>query len=400
MKILHVIATVAPRYGGPSAALPVMCKALAARGHHVEVFTTNVDGPGTLPVPLGVPVTNDGFSTTYYPALWPRLYGTSPQLAGALHSRVREFDVVHIHSLYLFHTAVAAFCCRRRGVPYVIRPHGTLDAYHRARHHVRKALYEWLIERRNLDRAAGIHYTSLAEQQQAEAYGVTAPGFVVPLGVDVDAFRRRVDPEVLFARHPELRNRRLVTFVGRLAAKKGVDILIDAFALLVDQPDVHLVIAGSDDEGLGGRLAGQVRRLGLRSRVTFTGFVGGEAKMVLLQRSSVFVLPSADESFAVSVVEAMAAGVPVVVTEGVAIHGEIASAEAGSVVQRTSDALAAGIRGLLSDRTAAGVMGSNGRALTSKAYSWQSVADNLEDMYGQAMYACADSFRRQGGVSR
>ncbi len=376
-----MIASIAPRYGGPSAALPAMCRALAARGHEVELWTTNIDGHSALPVPLGEPIASDGFTTTYYPARWPRRYGTSPALARALFRRVGEFDVVHIHSLYLFHTAVAAFCCRRHGVPYVIRPHGTLDAYHRARHRGRKALYEWLVERRNLNRAAGIHYTSRAEQQQAEAHGVTAPGFVVPLAVDIEDFERPACPDDLLRRFPELVDRRLVTFMGRLAAKKSLDILIDAFALIAEQPDAHLVLAGPDDEGLGSRLAEQVRRLGLRSRVTFAGFVGGEAKVALLQRSSAFALPSADENFAVSVVEAMAAGTPVVVTQGVAIHEEIADAGAGWVVARTPQAVANAVIRALADPNLIAAMGNRGRELVRRSYSWAAAAQGLEDLY-------------------
>jgi glycosyltransferase involved in cell wall biosynthesis len=376
MRILHVIASLAPRYGGPSKVLPEMCRALAARGHDVEVFTTNIDGPSTLPVSVGVPQALGGATVTYFGAHWPRSYKASLGLARALHDRVDSFDVVHIHSLYLFHTSAASLCARRRRVPYLIRPHGTLDPYHRARHRGRKAVQELLIERRNLDRAGGIHCTSLAEKAAIEPLGLRAPCFVVPLGVEEVAESKPAGSG------EEVAGMALVTFVGRLTPKKGLDILLEAFARIgSSRPDAHLVIAGPDDEGLGRRLHERVRRLGLQSRVSLPGAVTGRAKDDLLRRSSVVVLPSKDENFGVSVVEAMAAGTPVVVTNGVAIHQEVAEAGAGLVVPRTPAAVASAVLRLLDDPAWRRQLGESGRRLVETTFAWPGIAAKLEEMY-------------------
>jgi glycosyltransferase involved in cell wall biosynthesis len=373
MRILHVIASLAPRYGGPSKVLPEMCRALAARGHDVEVFTTNIDGPSTLPVRVGVPQVLGGATVTYFGAHWPRSYKASLGLARALHDRVEGFDVVHIHSLYLFHTAAASLCARRRRVPYVIRPHGTLDPYHRARHRGRKAVQELLVERRNLDRAGGIHCTSLAEKAAIEPLGLRAPCFVVPLGVEVAELEPAGEDAAGTA---------LVTFVGRLTPKKGLDILLEAFAEVGSwRPDAHLVIAGPDDEGLGRQLHERVRRLGLQGRVSLPGPVTGPAKDGLLRRSNVVVLPSKDENFGVSVVEAMAAAVPVVVTSGVAIHQEVAEAGAGLVVPRTPAAVAGAVLRLLDDPAWRRQLGERGRRLVETTFAWPRIAAKLEEMY-------------------
>jgi glycosyltransferase involved in cell wall biosynthesis len=375
MRILHVIASLAPRYGGPSKVLPEMCRALAARGHDVEVFTTNIDGPSTLPVRVGVPQALGGATVTYFAAHWPRSYKASLGLARALHDRVDSFDVVHIHSLYLFHTAATSLCARRRQVPYVIRPHGTLDPYHRARHRGRKAVQELLVERRNLDRAAGIHCTSLAEKSAIEPLRFRAPCFVVPLGVEV------AEPEPTAASE-EPAETALVTFLGRLTPKKGIDILLEAFAQIgSSRPDAHLVIAGPDDEGLGRRLHERARRLGLQSQVSLPGAVTGRAKDDLLRRSSVVVLPSRDENFGVSVVEAMAAGVPVVITSGVAIHHEVAEAGAGLVVSRTPASVAGAVLRLLDDPAWRRRLGERGRRLVETTFAWPGIAARLEEMY-------------------
>lgn len=382
MRILHVIASLAPRYGGPSKVLPEMCRALTARGHDVEVFTTNVDGPTTLPVPVRVPQSLDGTTVTYFDVHLPRSYKTSLGMSQALRDRVDGFDLVHIHSLYLFHTSAASFYARRYRVPYIIRPHGTLDPYQRSRHRGRKAIYDLVIERRNLDRAGGIHCTSLAEKAAIERLGLRAPCFIVPLGVDVAEAQQPGTLEDDGPSDDESLGRQFVTFVGRLAQKKGLDILLDAFALVrSSHPSAHLVIAGPDDEGLGRWLHDHVHRQRLESHVSLLGAVTAEERTKLLRRSSVVVLASKDENFGVSVVEAMAAGVPVVLSRGVAIHQEVTDARAGLVVPRTPAAVASAILRLLKDPIERRRLGWNGRRLVETAFTWPSIAMQLEQMY-------------------
>jgi glycosyltransferase involved in cell wall biosynthesis len=385
VKILHVIGSLAPRYGGPSHVLPEMCVALSAMGHEVEVFTTNIDGGGELDVQCGVPVAvNDGVHVTYHAVQRPRSYLASTSLARSLLRRIREFDVVHVHSLFLWHGLVACALGRRFQVPYVIRPHGTLDPYHAARHRVRKALYWPLVERQNFKGAAGVHCTSEAEGDHVRAAGLTAEAFVIPLGVDVASFDRPSGADSLEQLGPELQGKSLVTFIGRLTEKKGLDLLLRAFSLLLPvRPDAHLVIAGPDDEGLGQVLCRHVSDLGLGRHVTMLGLVGERDKILLLRRSTVFALPSADENFALAAVEAMAAGTPVVLTDGVALHREVADANAGIIVERTSSALADGLARLLGDEREAARLGANARILAHARYSWDRVGRDLERMYAK-----------------
>jgi glycosyltransferase involved in cell wall biosynthesis len=382
VRVLHVIASLAPRYGGPSKVAPEMCRALANRGHRVELFTTDLDGAARLPVALGTPVTHGGVTTTYWSVDFSRRYVVSFGMAAALRHRVREFDVVHIHSIYFFHTAVAGFHCRRSGVPYVIRPHGTLNPYHREWHRGRKAVYGRLVERRNLTKAAGIHYTSTSEQRHAEAAGVRTQGFVIPLGVDLSVLIGAVDPRQLFRCYPQLLGKTLVTFLGRLTAKKRLDLLFSAFAIVARRvPDVHLVIAGPDDEDIGRRLKQTVQAFGLESNVSLLGLITGDMKVALLQRSRMLVLPSEDENFANSVVEAMGAGIPVVTTAGIAIHAEISAAKAGLIVPLETGALAAAMLKLAQDQELATSMGQCGQALARFRFSWDRAALQLERMY-------------------
>ena len=145
MKILHVIANLAPRYGGPSKACWEMARAVAQLGHEVSIYTTNQDGPGELEVPLGQPVWQEGVEIRYFPIQAPRFWGTSLPLAFGLRHKIPASDLVHIHSLYLFHNLVAGHYCRQNAIPYLVRPHGTLDPFIYRRHRGRKRLMELLV---------------------------------------------------------------------------------------------------------------------------------------------------------------------------------------------------------------------------------------------------------------
>ena len=358
-----------------------LSKELARRGHHVEIFTTNIDGNKRLDVPLGRPIEVDGAKLTYF-AAWPTSFGVSPGLARALRARLAGFDVVHVHSLYRFHTLAASFLCRSLGVPYVVRPHGTLNPAKRARRARAKAIYDALFERRTLAGAAAIHYASDVERRHAEEAGFTTRGFVVPLGVDPSRYECGLDLKPVIERHPELAGRTLVTYLGRLAPKKGLELLVDAFDRIASRVDAQLVLAGPDD-GLADDLRRRVRERRLDRRVAFVGALAAE-KVALLRCSSVFVLPSEDESFALSVLEAMAAGVPVVVTAGVALGDVARRADAGIVVQADADALAAAILHVLEDRAAAERLAANARQLVRLAYSWEARAPEFERMYEEA----------------
>jgi glycosyltransferase involved in cell wall biosynthesis len=382
MRILHVIGSIAPRYGGPSIVAPAMCQALAARGHQVELATTDMDGRDALAVPGELAGGSPGVRVTFRRAHWPRSYAASAGLGYWLRRHVGRFDVVHVHSLHQFHTWIAARYCRRAGVPYIIRPHGALDPYHLRQHHWRKALVTGLVEGRAVRAAAGMHYTSIAEQRHASRLGRMPPGTVVPLGVELAA---PAGWDKLLADHPELAGRTLVTFLGRITAKKRLDLLVEAFAGVAAADDrAHLVVAGPDD-GAGDDLASRIASLGLGHRVSLPGLLTGGPKTALLRQSRVVALPSEDESFGVAVAEAMCAGTAVVVTEGVAIHHEVAAARAGLVVPPDAEPLARALLTFVDDEQLAAEAGRNGRTLARGRWTWRQVAADLERMYEEAV---------------
>jgi glycosyltransferase involved in cell wall biosynthesis/SAM-dependent methyltransferase/uncharacterized protein YbaR (Trm112 family) len=381
VKILHVIAWLAPRYGGPVVVVPELSAKLAEHGHNVEIVTTNVDGSDRLPVESGRSIAWAGATATFHPISAPRRYLTSRPMLADLWRRVSAFDVVHIHYLYRFHTVAAAAAARRAKVPYVIQAHGALDPWHRARRRRAKDVYHFLVEDRVIRGASAILCTSRQESDSIQNLGYTTPTFIIPLGIDADALREPGSVEFL-AEAGINADALVVTFLGRISAKKGVDLLVESFVHTASAfPDAHLIIAGPDDEGIGRGLTPLIAKAGLTGRVSFIGVVAGPQKRALLQRSAVFVLPSADESFGLAVVEAMAVGCPVVVSPQVAIEDEVRASGAGIVVERIPADIARAVARVLENSAVARVMGEAGRRVVDEKFAWPTVVGQFETMY-------------------
>ncbi len=362
MRILHVTPTYLParRYGGPIVAVHGLCRALAARGHAVDVFTTNVDGESTLNVPLHEPVPMDGVRVHYFPSPFPRLYW-SPAMRAALRETVASYDVVHIHAVYLWPGVAAAHAARKANVPYVISPRGMLvpELIARKSRHV-KTLWLRLVERRGFAHACGIHFTSRLEWDDAARVGLPLPSpFVIPNGVDVDP------------RPPVERDARTLLHLGRINWKKGLETVIAALPSL---PEVRFVIAGNDEEDLTARLRELAGKHGVADRVEFPGPVYGPAKNELLARATLFVLLSASENFGNAVLEALAMETPAVLSRGVGLADDVVRADAGTIGIESIEAL-------LGDPARRARMGRNGRALVESRFTWPRVAEEMEEAY-------------------
>jgi glycosyltransferase involved in cell wall biosynthesis len=377
MNILHVIATLAPESGGPAQACLEMAMAVAARGHQVSIFTTDFGAP--LDLRLAADETVD---IRVFPVQWPPTWKPSIPMAHALVETMDHYDVIHLHSLYLFHDWVGGILAQRARLPYIVRPHGLLDPYIWQRHRSRKRLVEALFQTRVLNHAAAIHYTSELEREISEPYAGVAPSRVVPLGVSLESLENLPPAETFLRRFPATAGRRIVLFLSRLHEKKGLNLLVPAFAAAHRvAPDLHLVVAGPDDGVLAATRA-SVATHGLDSAVTFTGMLTGQDKLAAFSAASMFVLPSYSENFGIAVVEAMAAGLPTIVSDQVNIHRDIA--DQGAVVVPCEVApLARAIGDLAADPVRAHAMGVEARATARRLYDWPNVAASLENLYAE-----------------
>lgn len=383
LKILHVIPYMAPRYGGPPKACFEMARAVAAKGHEVSIYSTDIDGSGRLRVDTARSHVRDRVAIRYFPVQRPRFWCFSAPLLRALRANVRKFDVAHLHSLYLFPGIAAAHFCRKHGVPYLVRPHGSLAPYHFRRHRLRKIPFELFFERGRLRGAAAIHYTSEDERRLSRPNAFGARGVVVPHGLDLGDYSRLPPRGSFRRRYPETGNRKILLFLGRLNYKKGVEVICEAFVRIASRTeDSHLVIAGPDEQGIGAAMQRRLARAGLSGRATFTGMLLGKDKLAAFGDASLFVLPSLYENFGIAVVEAMACRVPAVITDKVAIWREVAAAKAGVVAGRDPGNLAGHILRLLGRPGDLRKMGLRGRALVRRAFNWGRAAEDLISIYG------------------
>lgn len=394
MKILHVIPTFAPawQHGGPIQEVLGLTRELVRQGQAVTVMTTNVNGSGILDVPVECPVFMDGVEVWYFPVEHPRWWYFSRSLGRALRQQVKRFDLVNIHSIFLWPTTIAAFWCRRYQVPYIIRPAGALDpicltkSYDRwwvsLNSRVKKQIYLNTLGRMDLEHASAIHFASQAEMEAARPLNLRAPTFIVPSGVDSSVLEVKSALPQRRERYPQLKGKKMVLFLSRLDPKKGLDLLISALGELAGRrKDFAFVLAGSGTKSYEAKVAALVKEQGLGEHTVFVGLVEGKAKWQILREADVFVLPSYRENFGVAVVEAMAAGIPVVISNRVNIHKEIVQAGAGVVTDLNPKEIGVAVEQLLGDGELRREMGKRGSKLVRERFTWEKVTKEMVCKY-------------------
>jgi glycosyltransferase involved in cell wall biosynthesis len=363
-----------------------LAHALARAGVDVHVATTDDDGPSRLAVPLGRHVDEDG-ATYWYFRRQTRFYTTSWALTRWLAGHVVGYDLVHIHALFSCAALPASFFARKYGVPYVVRPLGTLNRFGmETRRPMLKRLSYRLIERRILAGAACVHYTSEAERCEAEALGTPGRPVVIPHGIDLETFRRQARSGWIARRAPYLAGRTIILFLSRIDPKKGLDLLLPAFARLrAQQPEVALVMAGDGEAEFVGKLKAEAMRLGIDADLYWAGFLNGDEKLAALADADLFVLPSYSENFGLSVVEAMASRLPVVISDEVAIHHEVAAGQAGLVTSCQGLSLTAALAALVADADLRERMGQAGRRLVESRFSAEAMTAAVLAMYHEIL---------------
>jgi glycosyltransferase involved in cell wall biosynthesis len=356
-----------------------LCRNLAATGHEVHVLTTSVDGPVDSDVPLDRPVDLEGVQVHYFRSRWLRRLYWSSDLAAQCATMAQGFDVLHLHSVFLFPTWTGARSASRAAVPYVLSPRGMLDrALIDRRSGAFKRTWIWLIERRNLAGAAAIHLTSREERRALGDLDLAlAPTVVIPNGVDVPAQfpSHAVSCEV----------RKLVSdgfeilSFGRISWKKALDRLIGAIAHL---PQARLLIAGHDEEGHSNTLRAFAQARGVADRVHFlVRYVDGADKEALFNAARVFALTSLSENFGNVVAEAMIRGLPALVTERVGVAELVAASGAGVVSRSGEEDLAAALADLLRSSDRLAVMGAAGASFAREQLSWDAIARQFGELY-------------------
>lgn len=370
VKVLHVAPSIARAYGGPTYSLAGYAR--AALGEDAEIA-----------IAAPAPTAGDRWLAETVPeaAVYTfRTYGRGAFLASSdLQSWLRRnggrFDVVHIHGLLNPVSSLAARTCVRKKWPVIIRPFGTLSRYTYAhRRGTLKQVYRWLLDRPNLERVSAVHFTTTVERAESEWQKIEWGA------------RARVIPPPWLDNPPNGGQRHFaheaqtVLFLSRLHPVKRVELLLDSWSEIQRRRSAaRLVIAGDGEQAYVDKLRARAECLG--ESVSFVGYVDGEAKRTLLQTARLFVLPSLHENFGISVLEAIASGLPVVITAEVQLSAFVSEHSLGVVTGASASALAESIVAALDDRVLRERCRKQGPALVSRHFSPHAIGAQLLDMY-------------------
>ena len=360
--ILHTLAAIGIEHSGPCYAVPALCEALIGQG--VETTLAVLDWvPGAAA---------SAYVRRFALGLGPRRLGRSPAMARWLieEARAGNVQIIHNHGLWMMPNVYPAWARRQSQCRLVVAPRGTVSEWALSHGWLKKKLFGWLLQNETLERADTFHATAETEYEDLRRLGYRQPVCVLPNGIDVPPPAAK-----------PAGGRRTLLYLGRIHKKKGIDLLLRAWAVVEQRfPEWDLVIAGPDDRGHLAEYQELADRLQL-VRVSFPGPLYGEAKLVAYRRASLFVLPTHSENFAMTVAEALAAGTPAIVTKGAPWPG-LVEHDAGWWIDIGVDPLVAALEEALAlpqERLRA--MGENGRAWVERELSWPVIARQMANFY-------------------
>jgi len=374
LRVLHVVASLDEEMGGSVQAALGQADERCRRGLPTEVVATSLPADSLGYLRADYPAV----AWRTFPASFPRSQAASRAMGRWLRTEVGEVDVVHVHSCFHVAGLQAARAARGAGVPVVVQPHGSLDPFDLRKHAALKRVYGPLVVRRLLDAAGAVVCTTALEEEHLVTWGSSTPVRVVPLPVrppppaDGAAFRQA---------HQIPADATVVLFLGRFDAKKGLDLLVAAVGRLrTDHPGVYLVVAGGGDQEQVA--AAEALLAGPRAArwATAPGFLVGPDKAGAYAAADVFALPSRNENFGITIVEAAGAGVPLAISDAVALAPMVQERGAGAVGPVSVDGAVATISALL-DPGRRSSAAAAARAMADEVFSPAAAGAAMEAVY-------------------
>ncbi len=370
---LEVVSHTDPKYGGLSATVPALGRRVAYEGGF-NISLAAFTAPDENFQPRGY--------TKEQLSFWPvsrKPWLRNQPLRASFEEQLRQVDGIHVHGLWEQSTAIAARTAQTLKVPYIVSAHGMLEPWALATKRLKKFVYAHLVERRNVAGAACLHALTYAEANHFVRFGARSPIAIIPNGVDIPRLK---DPNLFLNRFTAVAGKRMILFLARLHQKKGLDILLEAWATVSKNfPDAHLVLAGPDSDGTEAKLKHFIDQHNLQSTVLFTGMLQGNLKWSALAAAECFVLPSYSEGLSVSVLEAMGMGVPVIVTEPCNMP-EVVHFHTGWEIQPERRQLTSALADLLSNSPRQNAeVGARGAELVKTRYTWEIVASQMSEVY-------------------
>lgn len=352
MRIIHAIRSTNLAFGGPPRSTMDMLGALHRRGHRVGIVTLDAVG---VPESWGTA----GQPDVYQTEIWPGPHGLLTKQGRKVAQQALDgADFLHMHEVWeSLHVQLAAIA-RRSGVPYCLSPRGSLDDWGFGRKRRRKLIFHKLFGKRMMERARFIHCTAVGERDQSQVWYPQGRTAIIPNLLDMAPYRELPGPGLAIEKFGLSLDRPILLYLGRTCEGKGLDFIIEALPkILHERPDAMLVVAGTpsgpNDPPWEAALRRRARQLGVDRQARFLGFVGGDAKVSLMQAASLFMLPSSHENFGNVLFEAAACGCPLLITRHVATWRELNAAGVARVVAQIPDEIAeAALSELAADQSA------------------------------------------------
>ncbi len=386
MRVLHIVGFY-PEIGGPYAVVKNLLLKLVEKGVDVKVLSPlpknydkkKIEFIKTLPFPV------EYIEEQLPRFIWPSF---SLKFFEKINEEAKKYDLFHSAMIFDFYNLPLLL----QKTPFICSPHGTLmqEAYKmKLLKRVKKDVFLKLLGKRILENAKLIH---LLTEEEKRHFLQFFPEFedkirVVPNGLILSELEADLTKEDLLKKYPYLKDKKIILFLSRINWKKGLDLLIPAFAQLhSEMKEVHLIIAGKDDgDGYENKVKEWVKKYNLNDSVTFTGLVTGKDKLILLYGSDIFVLPSYSEGLPTAVLEAMSVGLPIVITDKCGITDEVVSNNTGLIVQTNIESVYEGMKKLLENGSLRKTISENGIRLVREYYNIDDVADKMIEMYEEAL---------------
>tara|TARA_B110000503_G_scaffold143581_1_gene246015 strand:+ start:7440 stop:8615 length:1176 start_codon:yes stop_codon:yes gene_type:complete len=385
LKILIIADSISSNTGGGKVGILGVCRALMSYGNDVTLATSGVDEEYILSNNNSINVTIDGVNTFYFkPQV--NLFGTRVSLSFIyyLFKNTISYDLVLTHSLYKVHSSFAAFMARKQSIPYVIRPHGSLDSFliNRKRRLLKK-LFIYLFEKKNFKYASAIQFSCLLEEEKASKFiSYWKKSIIVPEGIEQNKASNVPNTNNNKLKFLKDKNIFKILFLGRFHEKKGIELLLNAFSQATQKNiALHLVLAGTGDIEYVEKIKKLIEELNISHRCTITGYLSDTDKSRVMKLSNIFILTSYGENFGLAVVEAMSFSLPVLVSNNVGISDSINSAKAGKVFNCDVDEIVEAIDFFANNVEEQITYGNNAKYLADNVYTLSNMGLIMNKMY-------------------
>ena len=384
MRILQVTPTFMPSNFGGISLFYNLSKNLTKRGHEVVVYTTDIKDRYSRLTEIQGGRNIDGIKVCYYRNISNTLatkYRLSvPRgMSLAIRRKINSFDIIHLHNFRTFQNILIHHYAKKYDIPYVLQAHGSLTTFFHKRW--LKRIFDVIWGRRILKDVSKVFALTPIEAEQYKNMGVSEHKIeIVPNGLDLSEFDNLPERGEFRTKYGLDANQKIILFLGRIHRIKGLDLLIKVFSDLAKfLDDVKLVIAGPDD-GYLTSLKKLVADSEISEKVLFTGPLYGQEKLKAYVDADVYILPSFYETFPMTLLEAMACGTPVIVTDRCGIV-DVINGQAGLVVPYDKDQLRDALLHMLSDDQMRLRFGEKGKLLVREKFNWEKIAEQVEGVY-------------------